>query len=384
LKLNRQKNIYRIGLDQNHDWSGVKAGAMEKNIATKQKKSKNTKDPEQGAEFFGLITNLMDDLSSRSRDIVQRRYGLSNDKGETLEAIGREFGVTRERVRQILSDVIRNISSKSDDPDFKKVEEKIIFTIEKNNGIIRESEIIRKFNTDGPREANAIRLFMECSKNIFPVEKKGLVEKSWVSNKSVIEELIQSAEEAERIFLAENRIMASEEIASKLSSSLENLTREKALSFLSVLSRIEKNKFEKWGIRGWVEVNPKGTRERIYLIMKELGKPLHFTEIAKLIDKHNLGKRKAHPQTVHNELIKDERFVLIGRGIYAMAEWGYTEGTIRDVLEDILKKSPNPLTKDEILDRILKMRKVKKTTVMINLNNSDIFERKGVHYSVRK
>ena len=134
----------------------------------------------------------------------------------------------------------------------------------------------------------------------------------------------------------------------------------------------------------WAEISPKGTREKVYVILKETKKPLHFTEIAELIDTYKLGARKAHPQTVHNELIKDDRFVLIGRGIYALAEWGYCEGTIKEVLKDILAKSKTPLKREDILSEVLKLRKVKKSTVLINLNNEEIFERRNNLYSLRK
>jgi len=104
-------------------------------------------------------------------------------------------------------------------------------------------------------------------------------------------------------------------------------------------------------------------------------KPLHFREIAKHIDMYKLGKKTAHPQTVHNELIKDERFVLVGRGIYALSEWGYKKGTVKDVLEDILKGAQSPLAKDVILDKVMTIRKVKKSTIVINLNS--YFEKVG-------
>jgi DNA-directed RNA polymerase delta subunit len=118
--------------------------------------------------------------------------------------------------------------------------------------------------------------------------------------------------------------------------------------------------------------------------LKEKNQPLHFTQIAHLIDEYKLGKKKAHPQTVHNELIKDDRFVLIGRGIYALAEWGYSEGTIKDVIKEILAKSDRPLEKEEILKEVFRIRKVKKATVMINLNNSSIFEKRDNSYTIKR
>jgi hypothetical protein len=76
--------------------------------------------------------------------------------------------------------------------------------------------------------------------------------------------------------------------------------------------------------------------------------------------------------------------VLIGRGIYALSEWGYFEGTIKDVLKDILEKSRTPLDKEEILSEVLKVRKVKKNTVLINLNNEHMFERRDNRYTLRR
>jgi DNA-directed RNA polymerase delta subunit len=134
----------------------------------------------------------------------------------------------------------------------------------------------------------------------------------------------------------------------------------------------------------WTEISPKGTREKVYLVLKEHQKPLHFIEIAKTIDKFKLGKRKAHPQTVHNELIKDERFILIGRGIYALSEWGYFQGTIKEVIESILEKNKKPMDKNQIIEEVLKIRKVKKTTIMINLNNKNYFKREGEFYLIKK
>jgi DNA-directed RNA polymerase delta subunit len=163
----------------------------------------------------------------------------------------------------------------------------------------------------------------------------------------------------------------------------KNITSSEIRSYLRVLAKIRSNRFEKWGITKWPEIEPKNTRDKIYLILKENRKPLHFREIAEKIDEFGLSKKKAHPQTVHNELIKDKRFVLIGRGIYAVAEWGYSKGTVRDVLREILEKN-GPLSKEEIFKEVFKKRKVKKATVMINLNNSQFFVKKGNIYSLKK
>lgn len=334
--------------------------------------------------FLSLAENLIADLSVRSQEIIRKRFGLSAKKGETLENIGNEYDITRERIRQIIAEGRKNISAKSEEESFLKAEEKIIFTIRKNSGIIKESDVIEKFNSDGPEEANAIRFFVVCSKLIFEVEEKGILEKAWVADKSTVGEAKKIIATAEGVIQKEKKLLTDQEIFKKLIADFPQITVEKILSFLKVSVRIKKNKFGRWGMLGWVEVNPKVTRDRIYLILKEQKRPLHFTQIAKLIDEFKLSKKKAHPQTVHNELIKDDRFVLIGRGIYALKEWGYFAGTIREIIKVILEKSGRPMDREDIMQEVLKMRQVKKTTIAINLNNRKYFQKEGELYSIKK
>ena len=78
--------------------------------------------------------------------------------------------------------------------------------------------------------------------------------------------------------------------------------------------------------------------------------------------------------TTHNELIKDPRFVLIGRGLYALAEWGYAPGVVRDVIRDLIV-AEGPLKKEEVVERVKKARFVKENTIAVNLNNPRYFKR---------
>ena len=44
---------------------------------------------------------LMNSLNPRTKEVITKRYGLEEKERKTLESIGREYGITRERVRQI-------------------------------------------------------------------------------------------------------------------------------------------------------------------------------------------------------------------------------------------------------------------------------------------
>ena len=121
-------------------------------------------------------------------------------------------------------------------------------------------------------------------------------------------------------------------------------------------------------------------RDYAYLVIRRHGSPIHFREVAKLITE--LFNKKAHVATTHNELIKDPRFVLVGRGLYALSEWGYMSGVVRDVIKNIVDKN-GPLTKDEIVKKVLKERYVKENTIMVNLQNPKFFKKsKDGKYSI--
>ena len=102
---------------------------------------------------------------------------------------------------------------------------------------------------------------------------------------------------------------------------------------------------------------------------------MHFSQIAKHIKDSDFKRKDVTTQAIHNELIKDGRFVLIGRGIYALKEWGYQKGTVADIISKILKKNKEPMHRDDIVREVLKSRQVKETTILLNLQGKPQFKR---------
>lgn len=358
------------------------------NIVKTSERDKNVKNPENDWSFLSLTEAILATEAERTREIMRKRFGLAQKDPQTLEKIGRDYDITRERVRQIIADALKKIAAKNNDIDFRKAEDKIVFTIDENDGIMEEQKLIAKLSAGSAIEANGIVFFGMASGNIKITDEAGMLKKSWIVSGDIIEKVKETAQAAGQIFAKNKDLLTDSELCEKIFSARPDLkskySKKELLNFIGVIARVEKNAFGKWGLKSWEEVTPKGTRERIHLILKEKKRPLHFSEIAKLIDEYKLGKRQAHPQTVHNELIKDERFVLVGRGIYALSEWGYERGTIKDVLENILKDSRKPLGREEILAKVLRKRKVKKATVMINLNNPKFFIKERNAYALKK
>jgi predicted Zn-ribbon and HTH transcriptional regulator len=149
-------------------------------------------------------------------------------------------------------------------------------------------------------------------------------------------------------------------------------------NYIRALAGISKklaNIDDTWGLVEWPSVNPRNIRDKIFIILEQANKPLHFSEIAKSIQKSEFKKRNVTTQAIHNELIKDPRFILVGRGIYAIESWGFSRGTVADIISNVLQKADHPLHRDEIIKEVLKNRQVKEATVILNLQSRPQFKR---------
>jgi hypothetical protein len=332
--------------------------------------------------FFLALEKLFSELLERPAGIIKKRYGIENKEPKTLEEIGKEYKITRERVRQIIKETLKKLKKKKNESLDEALEE-IRFTIKEKSGIIKEDKLLS--SSFDSKEKGSLKFFLNLFDSIIFKEIAGELNASWSLEDFNVSEWRKVKNGVKEILEKNQNSLSDSELLKKIKDSgIAEISQKKIFDYLEVSSEIRKGSFEKWGLEDWDEINPKGTREKIYLVLKETGKPLHFKEIAGLVDKYKLNKKKkTHPQTVHNELIRDKRFILVGRGIYALAEWGFKQGTVKEVIEDILKRNERPMEREEIVGKILDARKVKKSTIMINLNN--FFERVGKNqYSIKK
>jgi len=154
-----------------------------------------------------------------------------------------------------------------------------------------------------------------------------------------------------------------------------HVEKETVISALEVDKRLKKMA-NGYGLMSWRHINPRSIRDKAYIVLKETAKPLHFIEIANKISEAGFDKKVVTTQAVHNELIRYDQFVLVGRGLYALKEWGYKKGTVADVIQELLAKK-SPLSKQDIIQGVLKQRQVKKGTISLNLQKNAHFVRVG-------
>lgn len=312
--------------------------------------------------YKNICEELLAVLPERTRDIISRRFGLFGKKRETLEAVGKSHGITRERVRQIERDGIRKIKKSAD-----KYSDVLLFLrnkMEEFGGVRKEDSFLEELTKDNDEKNYVVFLLNidEKFSRVYESPKRYVV---WITEKEKLDEVEKIIKEICSIFEKEKKLFSAEELKEKLE---EDIDINQLLFIIETSKEIGSNKKGKLGLYKWPDVNPKGIRDKVYLSLKEAKKPLHFKEIAS-----SLGE-KTNPQTTHNELIKDPSFVLVGRGVYALAEWGYVPGEVKEVIRKILKKE-GALYKDEIITHVAKQRIVKKNTIIQNLSNKKYFIR---------
>jgi DNA-directed RNA polymerase delta subunit len=333
--------------------------------------------------FSNSLRQLVANLSLRSQEIIFSRYGVFGGNAMTLEEIGKKYHITRERVRQIIREVLKKVREKKNDPIFLQIQEAVVLAVRTNGGIMEEKQLLSALGKGNASEEAAVSFFLQCFDSVVSSEIKGELKFSYALPDFNIESWKAVKNVAIAILKDQKKTFLFDELFEKVKADKKDLSRETFAHHMEVAEEMKQNAFGKWGVAGWKEVSPKGTREKAYLVLKESEKPLHFRDIAKKIDQYKLNKKKTHPQTVHNELIKDSNFVLVGRGIYALAEWGYKKGTVKDVIEEILGHSNKPLSREEILEKVLEVRSVKKSTIVFNLNNYFSKSNSGA-YSIKK
>lgn len=328
--------------------------------------------------FAPALEEFLKALPPRSRDIVAARFGMRTGVPKTLEEIGRTYQITRERVRQVIGNALGFLANAREHRVMEDVAARVREALEEKSGIIETEALLEKLAPAGGEERGALLAFIEALSIIGEEKSVKERERVYTLKNFSLAEWKKIKDSAFAILEKTGQALDEETLFEHFREKDAVVSKKKLFDFLAVAKDVRQNVFGKWGLSHWSDIRPRGTREKAHLVLKTSGKPLHFREIATLIDSYGLQstkKRQSHPQTVHNELIKDKRFILVGRGIYALSEWGYKKGTVREVLEDILGSAPKPLSREEVLTEVLKVRQVKKSTVIINLNT--FFSRVG-------
>jgi hypothetical protein len=311
---------------------------------------------------------------------------IYTNEGETLEMIGQTYKVTRERVRQIQHWAIKHLKQSA---QTKHVLHGLTLVLqqllETHGGLMLEDELLQRLqgtNESTTARNAAVRFLLEqlLNETVERVDTDGFKPywKLLFANTAHVHTVIDAAV---AILTEAGKPLPQAEVLTRLhayptiTASGMTMTDDVLLSYVNVSTNVERNPFNEIGLRTWGTIVPKRMHDKILLVMRKHGKPMHFHDITKKINEIGFDHRQAYPPTVHNELILNSEYVLVGRGIYALREWGYVPGVVADVLEAILKAAQEPMSRDALIAKVLEQRMVKKNTVALALTNKNKFRR---------
>jgi hypothetical protein len=306
----------------------------------------------------------------RDRQIVARRFGLGLPKRHTLEKIGSQYGITRERVRQIEKAAMAKLQQ-SPSPEIQSINDLLVGHLEEAGHVTPQRYTVEQFGATETGNQAYIVFLASLAPQVEVIEESDHFEPGFALLPHYDKQKIANvADRLIQVIKQHGKPLPIDALTAKSTIDADPLTIHNIAQLSKKLANLDKH----WGLTQWPTVNPRSIRDKTYLVLRQHGKPLHFSEIASRITNLGAKKRTVTVQAVHNELIKDGRFVLVGRGIYALSDWGYTPGTVADIITEVLRQE-SPLHKDEIVKRVLKRRQVKTTTIILNLQEKNQFVR---------
>ncbi len=316
-----------------------------------------------------VIDDIFRDLAPRKREVLERRFGLATNDPLTLQAIGNQLQITRERVRQLENDAF-GLIRETQKAKLQKPFQYFSDYFQGYGGVRSEIKLLDDLGQDKFR--NHVLLLLNLGEDFHKFKETDDFYPFWTTDPKKIQEMKALL----NILLKEFKGIASplpiEEMGKKTSLEIKIPV---LVSYIDISKYVFESPFGLYGLADWPEIRPRVLKDQAYLVLKRENKPLHFTEIADLIGKLPSVARKILPESVHNELIRNEKFVLIGRGMYALKEWGYEPGTVKDILVKILKQNKKGLNRDEVLKKVLEQRKVKASTVFLGLQDKSVFKK---------
>jgi len=268
--------------------------------------------------LYNLIDKSIKSHDKRAADIVVNRYGLESEGYRTLASLGEDYDLTRERVRQIQDATVGAIRS-----ELKRHKEIMAFLkfihshLDKMDGLRRSDllvqDVINLKNVDSNEQIlkNRLHFIAEIAGEPTVVSSDDKWHDVWHNDKEAYE--IAKA-------LAKHLDQFNDHDFDKFVGHAKDkfdLPKDTIVNYLHISKNFGKGPYGDLGAKHWVHINPKTTRDKNYLVLSRASKPLHFREIADLVNSLD-GVKPSHPDTVHNELIKDDRFKLVGRGMYAL------------------------------------------------------------------
>ncbi len=345
--------------------------------------SDTTSTKQQSLDLKTILEDLFLVLTSKEKDIIVKRFSLNNEPRQTLEKIGQHFNVTRERIRQIESIALNKLRRTVSNSKLRVVNKLVCDILEEKGGVMLEqdimNDILKQIGRSSALDGRIVRLALNINSRLAKVDRSRRFDSFWRFKEITFADIKKVINASHKVLKKHGVILPEPQLIQEVTAL--KLFEDKTPTEQFVLACMKVDKEVKqtengWGIAEWRTVNPRSIKDKALIALRKKKEKMHFVEISNAILNIGFDKKSVTVQAVHNELIRSPEFVLVGRGIYALKEWGFNHGTVADVIRSILKEK-GPLHRQEIIQEVWKQREVKEGTISLNLQKEPDFVRVG-------
>lgn len=320
-----------------------------------------------------ISLNILKTLNDKQQNVIKKRFAIGSKEPLTLQNIGDEYGITRERVRQIQNEALNKLRRNTQVAEqLKSLHDELHDFLEMHGGLKHHDKLLDSFLNShlGIIKPQGLSGFIHLILHIGYPYFKNIKEDDqffahWYNLDTAIKNARLLTEEMVNRFNKIKTILHYYDLVEEARKIIKGLSEKAIISYLEISKQIGSNTFGYWGLANWEEIKQRGVKGKIYVVLEKERRPMHFREISQIINK-NYPKKVKVP-TVHNELIKDDRFVLAGRGTYALKKWGYEDLPVKDVIIKIIREHKGGLAKNRLIQEVLKRKIVKPETVKLNI-----------------
>ncbi len=329
-------------------------------------------------DFDMLMKRLLGLLSKKEKDVIERRFAIGHSQRETLDYIGKRYSVTRERIRQIEAVAIQKLVRISQDKSIRVLHELAQQILSTHGGVMFEdlliSEMLKHIDNPSAVDTNSLKFTLKVSNSVQKQEKNQFHRTFWHTNEIAASTVKSAMKDIKKFLSQQKSIQSFDQINAALSDKHPEALLRSAMHIDWNLLQTEDGL---WGLKSWRFINPRSIKDCIHIILKKHGKPMHFTDIMKTISSDFPERKRVTPQASHNELIRHDQFVLVGRGMYGLSEWGLAAGTVCDLIRTVLVENGGQLKRQDIIQKVLEKRDVRLGTISLSLQKYPFFKRVG-------
>jgi hypothetical protein len=238
------------------------AGKRAKNVVSLRKNPGSL-----GGFYTTAFRKFLHSVSPRALAIASARYGAGGKKPMTLEEIGQTYGITRERVRQIISVLLENVRAKRYPAALEEVSKKIEWTLKKRSGILEKEAFFSAIAKDDAKEQGAVRFFLAVLPERFRKFESDVLVPSIALASFSYEAWRTVNENAKHLFVENGASLAEAELLKRLGKipALKAYSQETLLDFLAVSRECRRNPFWAMGTSRMERYLPAGnTRTGVF------------------------------------------------------------------------------------------------------------------------